>query len=45
MDYVLVHAYVVMKDSKLEYLYETADLHYYVEVLGWTFIGYEDIYI
>lgn len=44
-DCVLVRAAMVVKDGKLEYVWEQADIEYYVEVLGYTFIGWEDMYI
>jgi hypothetical protein len=42
---VLVRAAMVVKDGKLEYVWESSDIEYYVEVLGYTFIGWEDMYI
>ena len=42
---VLVRAAKVVKDGKLEYVWEQADIEYYVEVLGYTFIGWENMYI
>ena len=44
-DFVLVRAAMLVKDGTLEYCYETADIEYYIDVLGYTFIGWEDLYI
>lgn len=44
-DFCLVRAAVMVKDGKMEYVYETADIHYYQEVLGYELIGWEDLYI
>ncbi len=42
---VRVKAAVLVKDGKIEYCWESADIRYYVDVLGFTFIGWEDMYI
>lgn len=44
-DFVRVRAAVLVKDGKIEYCYETADIAYYVDVLGYILIGWEDLYI
>lgn len=44
-DLILVRAAVLNKNGHIEYCYETADINYYIEVLGYTLIGYEDQYI
>ena len=44
-DFVLVRAAVLCKDGKIEYVYETSDIEYYIDVLGYTFIEYTDLYI
>ena len=40
-----VRAAMMVKDGKMEYVYETADIQYYSEVLGYTLVGWEDLYI
>ena len=42
---MLVRAAVIVKDGNIEYVYETADIRYYAEVLGYELIGWEDLYI
>ena len=42
---MLVRAAVMVKDGKMEYVYETADINYYAEVLGYELVGCEDLYI
>ena len=42
---IRVRAAVVCKDGKIDYVWEQADIEYYVEVMGYTFIGWEDMYI
>lgn len=44
-DFIRVRAAIVEKDGKIDYLYEQGDITYYVEVLGWRVIGWEDMYI
>ena len=44
-EFIRVHAAVVEKDGKIEYVYEQGDINYYIEVLGWTLIGWEDIFV
>ena len=44
-DQVRVRAAVVEKDGKIDYLYEQGDIDYYVQVLGWRIIDWEDLYI
>lgn len=44
-DFVLVRAAVMAKDGHIEYVYETADIQYYAEVLGYELVGWEDQYI
>ena len=44
-DLVRVRAAVVEKDGKIDYLYEQGDIDYYVQVLGWRIIDWEDLYI
>ena len=44
-DFTLVRAAVVEKNGKIDYVYETADINYYIDVLGYTFLGWEDLYI
>lgn len=44
-DLIRVRAAVVEKDGKIDYLYEQGDIDYYVEVLGWRIIDWEDMYI
>lgn len=44
-DCLKVRAAVVEKNGKIEYVWEQADINYYIDVLGYTFIGWEDLYI
>ena len=44
-DFIRVRAAIVEKDGKIDYLYEQGDINYYVDVLGWRVIGWEDMYI
>lgn len=43
---VLVRAAVVFKEGKgIDYVWETADIEFYIDTLGYTLIGWEDMYI
>lgn len=44
-EFTLVRAAVLVKDGKTEYCYEEADIRYYIDVLDYTLIGWEDIYV
>ena len=44
-DLVRVRAAIIEKDGEIDYVYEQGDITYYVEVLGWRVIGWEDMYI
>ena len=44
-DLVRVRAAVIEKDGKIDYVWEQGEIAYYVDVLGWRVIGYEDMYI
>lgn len=41
---MLTRAAVMTKDGKIEYVYESWDIQYYAEVLGWELVGWEDLY-
>jgi hypothetical protein len=42
---VRVRAAIIEKDGKIDYVYEQGDIDYFVEVLGWRIIAWEDMYI
>lgn len=44
-EYTKVTAAVLVKDGKTEYCYTEEDAAYYVEYLGYTLIGWEELYI
>lgn len=43
--YVVVWAAVMIKDGKIEYVWESADVQYYAEVLGYQIIEWREMYV